>query len=221
MYGNDLLKRSRYAEALRQLEAYVRLKPDEANPLDSLGKAYLIVGQPEKALERYARALELDASFSISHRGRAWAFAMLGRYDQALGENAEEEKILARTELPLTETYFIKAFLLSRLCRYRQANQQIRQGIRLAESLKAVGDQAGFERLSALLAFERGGYARVHQSTSRAEKLSPQVRLESVRSDQAVFAHLLVGIAEARSGRAGSRPRPFGILRKALRLQSR
>jgi tetratricopeptide (TPR) repeat protein/TolB-like protein/tRNA A-37 threonylcarbamoyl transferase component Bud32 len=203
-YGYGLLWRGRYAEALRELETYARLNPDEANPHDSLGEAYLIVGQPEKALERYARALEVDASFSLSHGGRVWAFAMLGRYDQALRELANEENILARTGLPLTRNHFMKAFLLSRLGRYRQANQQIRQGIRLAESLKAVAAQASFEFLSAQLAVERGDHRHTVESASRAEKLGPQVPLESVRSDQAVFAHLLVGIAEARSGRAGA-----------------
>ncbi|MFB3126248.1 MAG: tetratricopeptide repeat protein, partial [Candidatus Acidiferrales bacterium] len=198
-YGYSLMAEGRYAEALRELETYARLKPEEANPHDSLGEAYLITGQPEKALDRYARALEVDASFSFSHRGRAWAYAMLGRYDQALGENAEEEKKLTRTQLPLTETYLIKAFLLSRMGRSRQANQQIRQGIRLAESLKDVAAQAGFELLSAQLSLERGDYPRTLQSANRAQKFNPEVSQENVRTAQAVIAHLLPGIAEARS----------------------
>ncbi|MFB3095694.1 MAG: tetratricopeptide repeat protein, partial [Candidatus Acidiferrales bacterium] len=198
-YGYSLMAEGRYAEALRELETYARLKPEEANPHDSLGEAYLITGQPEKALDRYARALEVDASFSFSHRGRAWAYAMLGRYDQALGENAEEEKKLTRTQLPLTETYLIKAFLLSRMGRSRQADQQIRQGIRLAESLKDVAAQAGFELLSAQLSLERGDYPRTLQSANRAQKFNPEVSQENVRTAQAVIAHLLPGIAEARS----------------------
>jgi serine/threonine protein kinase/tetratricopeptide (TPR) repeat protein/TolB-like protein len=199
-YGYSLMAEGRYAEALRELETYARLKPEEANPHDSLGEAYLITGQPEKALDRYARALEVDASFSFSHRGRAWAYAMLGRYDQALGENAEEEKKLTRTQLPLTDTYLIKAFLLSRMGRSRQVNQQIRQGIRLAESLKDVAAQAGFELLSAQLSLERGDYPRALQSANRAQKINPEVSQENVRTAQAVIAHLLPGIAEARSG---------------------
>ncbi|MEE9234715.1 MAG: tetratricopeptide repeat protein, partial [Candidatus Acidoferrales bacterium] len=204
MYGYQLLWAGRYAEALRELETYARLEPDEPNPLDSLAEAYLFTGQPEKALERYARALEVDPTWWSSHRGRAWAFAMLGRYDQALRELANAENILARTGLPLTRNHFMKAFLLSRLGRYRQAGQSIRQGLRLAESLKDASAQAGFGLLSAQLSLERGDYPRTLQGTSRAQKLIPQVPLEVRRTAPAVFAHLLAGIAEARSGRAGA-----------------
>ena len=199
-YGYSLLGKGRYAEALRELEIYARLKPEEANPHDSLAEAYIIAGQPEKALERFARALEVDPSFWASHRGRAWAFAMLGRYDEALSESGAEERVLTRAGLPVTKTLFIKAFLLSRVGRYRDANQQVRQGIRLAESLKAVGDQSGFEHLSALLALERGGYARVRQSVSRAESNISQLPNESQRNNLMVFNYLVTGAAQARSG---------------------
>ena len=86
----------RYPEALRELEAYARLAPKEPNPYDSLGEAYLVNGQPQKALDSYARALEIDPTFPTSLAGRAYAYATLGRYDQALVEMAKVRPVLDR-----------------------------------------------------------------------------------------------------------------------------
>ena len=71
VYGYHLLRLGRYPEAIRQLETYAELNPDEPNPYDSLAEAYLITGNSEKALEKFARALEIDSSFGASHAGRA------------------------------------------------------------------------------------------------------------------------------------------------------
>ena len=46
MYGYMLLDVGRYPEAVRELETYTRLDPNEPNPLDSLAEAYLIMSQP-------------------------------------------------------------------------------------------------------------------------------------------------------------------------------
>lgn len=74
----QLMNRGRYPEAIRELEIYARLSPKEPNPYDSLGEAYLVSGQPEKTLESFARALEIDPTFVVSLGGRASAdMAML------------------------------------------------------------------------------------------------------------------------------------------------
>ena len=72
-YGYALLGKGLYAGAIREFEAYARVSPEEANPHDSLGEVYLITGQPEKALQKYAQALSLNPSFGSSHLGRSYA----------------------------------------------------------------------------------------------------------------------------------------------------
>ncbi|MEZ5065955.1 MAG: protein kinase [bacterium] len=85
-YAYRLRDLGRYTEAIRELEVYRRLEPEEPNPWDSLGELYLVVGQPERALENYARALEIDPRFRSAYSGRALALASLGRFDEALAE---------------------------------------------------------------------------------------------------------------------------------------
>ena len=217
LYGYRLLDRGRYAEALREFEAYVRVRPKEPNPLDSLAEAYLITGQPEKALEKYGDVLRMDPSFWGSHHGRAWAFAMLGRYPEALGEMDQAEKILARDGLPLTRAHFFKAFLLSRAGRFREAEDYVRQGLREAASLKDEQGQADAELLSALIALEKGDYPRTRESASRALRFPPQPTRGDApwRPSVPVAAHGLAGMAEVRAGNLSA---ARGHLESALKL---
>ncbi len=122
-YGYGLLNGARYPEAIRQFEAYASINPTEPNPYDSLGETYLIAGLPERALEEYGRALEIDPGFCFSNMGRAWAHASLGRYDQALDEL---ELVAPHHTLKGPGTLsLLKAFLLTRVGRYKEADAEI------------------------------------------------------------------------------------------------
>ncbi len=129
------------------------------------------------------------------------AYGRLGRYQEALGEVAELEKTLVRTNLPSVWYQSLKALMLSRVGRYREAEEQIRQGIRLAKSFEHVDSQTVYELSSALLAFEQGNYRRVLEAASRAQKIIPQVPNKGRRNHMAVTAHLLAGAAEVRAGK--------------------
>ncbi|MFQ5695578.1 MAG: tetratricopeptide repeat protein, partial [Terriglobia bacterium] len=199
-YGYALLYSGRYAEAVPQFEAYARLRPKEPNPHDSLGEAYLFTGQPEKALESYARAVEVDPSFWGSHQGRAGAYAMLGRYDAALSELDEAEKILVQADLPRTGNHLVKAHVLSRVGRYREAEEHLRQGLQSAESHK----DSLFKTLVHLLvgwpALERQDYRGAGDSARRAREAAQQIPSAGRRDEWSLVADLLAGTAEARAG---------------------
>ena len=201
-YGYYLLYDGRYDEAFRELEAYAEIAPEEPNPFDSMGEAYLFTGQPDKALENYARALEVDASFFNAHMGRAWAFAMLGRYDEARDEVAKVQKAIAeagfRALQPSTE--FVASFMSSRVGRYREAQEHIARGLELAESLDQVEAVVPLLLLEASFSLERGEYGQVLEVTGRARELLPELESEQQRDAQSLFTELLAGTAEARSG---------------------
>ncbi|MGH9460985.1 MAG: protein kinase domain-containing protein [Vicinamibacteria bacterium] len=205
-YAYYLLYAGRYQEAFRELDTYAELNPEEPNPFDSMGEAYLFTGQPAKALESYARALEVDPTFFNAHTGRAWGFAMLGRYDEAREEIAEREKGIAtagfRTLQPVTA--FLGAFIDSREGRYREAQKQIALGLQLAESLDQAESVVPLLLLEASLALERGDYAQTLGATRRALELIPELEDAQQRTAQTLFTQLLAGTAEARSGDVSS-----------------
>ena len=202
-YGYSLLYADRVPEALREFKVYTGLYPEESNSWDSLAEAYLITYQPDKALKEYGEVLRRFPSRASARRGRAWAFAMLGRYPQALDEfdTLYSEQFLAyrrRTGFPNTNVYFNKAFLLSRLGRYREMEEFIRRGMEETARLKDYESQAAFEALSSLISLERGENARALRSAGRALSGSPHGP-ESPRVNP-VLANVLAGLAEARAG---------------------
>jgi eukaryotic-like serine/threonine-protein kinase len=185
-HGYALLGTGRYAEAVRVFESYAELAPREPNPHDSLGEAHILMGLPEKAIEYFSRALTIQPSFFPSHVGRDLAWSMLGRYDEALVE---------RPSFP-----YFKGFILSRVGRYREAEQLIASDIGQAEAKKNFVALGMLHLLSAVLALER-------QQPALAEKhvLPPERLLGAVTAEQqrfySVAAHTVSGLASLQSGR--------------------
>jgi DNA-binding winged helix-turn-helix (wHTH) protein/tetratricopeptide (TPR) repeat protein/TolB-like protein len=197
-YGYGMLRTARYPEAIRHFESYARMYPDEANPYDSLGEAYLIAGMPDRAMEEYSRALGVNDSFSSSRLGRAWAGAMMGRYQRALGELERVRELPAGyTALDLD---FVRAVLVSRVGRYQEAEALIREAIR---SARETGDplfRARGQIFSAILAVESGAHADAVRRANRAMMMVPDLR-ETDRREILLLSSLLAGIGKARDGR--------------------
>jgi tetratricopeptide (TPR) repeat protein len=214
-YGFALFALGRYPEALRELETYVRLDPDEPNAHDSLAHAYLSTGQPEKALQHYARALEINSSFVNPFRGRAYAYGMLGRYDEALAEADEMRAFATRENMLRTsmEIQYFTGFLLSRAGRYREAEELIETSGELAARIAPGGRHASIKLLSALPALERGLYSKVVEITSGA--LGIFQKEESIGGT--VLTHLLVGVARARAGNLEAAQTELESMRKVYR----
>jgi DNA-binding winged helix-turn-helix (wHTH) protein/tetratricopeptide (TPR) repeat protein len=195
-FGYGLLWQGRYPEALHQFEAYARINPEEANPWDSMGEAYLIAGIPERALEKYARALEIDPRFTSSHLGRAWAYGQLGEFRKAL---AELDAI--GRELPPYSTSdqisFLRAYLLSRAGRYREAEAL------LAGLGPGSGMAAAVHQFRALLAIERGqpdSAAVELEALPPADTTSNAPKGTTGGRQSGALTALLGGVAGARAG---------------------
>jgi serine/threonine protein kinase len=173
--GYSLLEEGRVDEAFREFKKNVDAAPDDADAHDSLGEAYLVMGEPDAALESYTRALEINPGFSPSRVGRAWALGMLGRFDEAITDDPPDS--------------LVKALLLSRVGRYDEAD----------EILTDEGDDTGALLLASMLDTERAGYAGAERALQSAEKAAADEDDEPKRV-HLVLADLLGGIASVRSG---------------------
>lgn len=199
-YGYQLLDVGRYPEAIEQLETYAELNPREPNPWDSLGEAYLITGQPEKAIERFERALEIDPGFFQGMDGIAWACAMAGDYDGAFEQRAKIRPMVLDMELPVAVGQFLSGWAYSRVGRYREADEEIRQGLEQT----AEGDQALMETaialLSATVRLERGDRGRALEMVERAIALAPKISHPVAKPGSQLLGGLIAGMAEVRAG---------------------
>ncbi len=185
-YAYALMYVGRYQEALNSFEALVELRPREPNSYDSLGDYYLMTGRPEIGLQKYSRALELDPSVSFPHMGRAWAFAMLGRYDEALTESQQ---------LSHLQSHFIHSYLLSRVGRYRESGDVAREGVRVTTQAQDLALQLSFDFLEAFVALERGEYTQIFGITDRLLDRSKDLRDQASHETYERTAHILAGLA--------------------------
>ena len=195
VFAYRLLWSGRYDEGLRELEAYARILPEEPNPHDCFGDAYLMMGRPEEAIARYTDAIDVDDTFTGSYYGRAWAYAVLGHYDDALADIAIVGDVAARAEMPPFDTPAFKFQLLTRMGRYREAELVAGKFQRLAQEADATQEQASAPLLFSIIALDRGHLSAAIDSATRV--------LEAPERDRGgdLIAHFLAGIGEARSGR--------------------
>jgi eukaryotic-like serine/threonine-protein kinase len=183
-HGYALLNVGRFADAIREFEEYARLAPREPNPYDGLGDAYVMAGFPEKALESYSRARAIDPTFASP--GRAWALAILGRYDEALR---------AEGSAP-----YLTAIMLARVGRYAEAHKTTAEALRTAEAGGNLAALSGLYLLSAVLAIEQHDYERALEDV-RAARAALEKLPEQRKKFSLALLHLIAGAAELRAGR--------------------
>ena len=185
-HGYALLDAGRYPEAVRVFESYARLAPREPNPYDSLGEAHIKMGMPEKAIEYFSKALTIHPTFFPSHVGRAWGLSMLGRYDEAIAEDPT---------FP-----FLRGFMLSRVGRYREAEEHVAFDISRVEANKNVVEQGVVHLISAVLALERKQPGLAATRLRQPAQLFAQVAPERQRV-HVVLTHTIAGLANIQAGR--------------------
>jgi DNA-binding winged helix-turn-helix (wHTH) protein/tetratricopeptide (TPR) repeat protein len=138
-YAWLLLTQGRFDEALYSLRQAQRIDPGSLTLKTVMGLPYYYRRQPERALEHYEQALEMEADFAQAHYYRGEALSMLGRYEEAAtafrqvvpvhpqqalaleafalarnGRKAKARQILARLEALSSERY-ISPYCLARI----------------------------------------------------------------------------------------------------------
>jgi hypothetical protein len=160
--GYAYLSLGRPDEALRHFEAYVRLRPNEPNALDSLAEALFAAGDMPEALDTAKRAL--SAGHDSTREDIGLILAASGRYDQAM------------TMLTDGAT---RAFALARLGRCRNADTAIETARAEAMSNGAWEWAALLDLLRALVALERNDCARARRQAGLAEVTSAKEGVDS------------------------------------------
>ena len=132
-YAGDLPSAT---EALRR---YERLRPNEANPLDSLGDVYLYLGHLSEAEQFYTKSFEKDANFNGGGSGLKAAWARLMAGDVAGATQLFERYIRARQAAGDTVIPWRRAEWAWMSGRRREALGQIEGFARASEGGKQPG----------------------------------------------------------------------------------
>ncbi len=73
-----------YNEAIETQKRYASLSPGDANPFDSMGEIYFIMGDFRKSVASYLEALRVQPSFFISNAPLAYVYAFIENYAESV-----------------------------------------------------------------------------------------------------------------------------------------
>jgi tetratricopeptide (TPR) repeat protein len=79
-----LVKRGDYAEALRQCEETLRIKPDDTSAYDNWGNILLRTGKPQEAMGQYERAVQIKPDNAEAQYNYGNALFEIGRVPEAI-----------------------------------------------------------------------------------------------------------------------------------------
>jgi tetratricopeptide (TPR) repeat protein len=107
--GYMYLSLGEYDKAVHALQRYAYYAPDNANPHDSLGEAYLYQGHYEQAIEEFVQALELEPTFLWSGIHLAQALGITGQFHRAERTLDELQPVFEeRDQIPWLDTEKLK-----------------------------------------------------------------------------------------------------------------
>lgn len=170
--GLALLDAKHFDEARSSLEIATALKPDEADVLDGLGRAYDGIGDTSNAVTSFKRALKINPEMFESYNNLGALYFKNDNYDMA--EANFTEALRLRPEA--TASRFNLGLCYARQRRYSDATQEFERVVRAtpgdAEAFYELG--LAYERMGrkddAAGAFSRG--QRVAKSPQLAEKMA-------------------------------------------------
>jgi len=213
--GYALAEDGRYAEAVRAIERYVELNPEEPNAHDSLAEMYVLSGQPETAFDKYGDVLEVDPQWYGAYYGRTFTAAMLGRYDVALEELEKFQETWIGATGGAPSLYApLAAMLLSKVGRYDDAMQYLRAAQQEFARAGVPVLEKSAELIAAHVALESGDLPTA--AASAQQTLDGLERVEGLgfRSGIGNSARGFAAVAAAREGDVASAQRALQELRR-------
>lgn len=127
-------KKGNKDKALEYIDRYIEAHPHEPNPYDTAGEIYFLFGDIKQSIESYLTAVRIKPEHE-ARRSLSYLLAMNEEYDKAL-ENVDISISLASTLGSKTESLRLKAFYLTWLGRFKDADKTQIEILKNAEQLK-------------------------------------------------------------------------------------
>ena len=132
--GNAKHNLGQYVAAIVDFNTAIRLKPDYARAYVNRGAAKGSLGQHRAAIADYDTAIRLKPDYARAYASRGLPKARLGQHFAAIADY----DIAIRLKPDYAEVYFYRAISKTMLERLREAKQDLRTALKLAEQ---IGDE--------------------------------------------------------------------------------
>ena len=198
---NDLAylyaRENKYQQALLYFQRYIDVTPGEANPFDSMGELYFRMGDAEKAIEMYERAIAIKRDFG-SQRSLAYTYAWQQRWDDALETMRDFVRVSTSPGIK-AGARLILAYYLSYTGRWEEALAASEEAGR---GCRRMGFQRGVSStkwIGSWIHFLAGDYQRARECRDEAEEIA--VSIDVFTPWLALLVKLTTGVIDIREGR--------------------
>jgi tetratricopeptide (TPR) repeat protein len=177
-----------YENALRWFKQYASLSPGDANPYDSMGEMYFLMGQLDASIANYKQALEIKPDFN-SYFQIAYIHALAENYVDAV-KWIEKRPSDNRPIIDQYRQRFLQSFFAWWLGRNLEASTRISAASELFKKSANHTYEAGFEGLRAVVLADRGEFERARNALTAAANL--------MRAEQSEFSGVFEVFARLR-----------------------
>jgi serine/threonine protein kinase/tetratricopeptide (TPR) repeat protein len=159
-------RRGEYEETLRLLERYAALNPGDANPLDSMGELYMLMGRLDLAEAKYREALAMKPDFFSSCASLVYIASLREEYAEAQRWLDEFDK-RAPTPMVRSAGMWLRAFIDYFLGRWDAALTRYAEIRKQAEAAGEVQAAADADWIMAFLLRDRGDVEAANEAYRR------------------------------------------------------
>jgi len=137
------------------LEKYASLLPNDANPLDTMAWIYFQMGQPDEAIAKYKKALEIKPDFLFSLSFITYIYAFKENYSEAM---RRIDQYIAKVQSAGDKAggYLMKGFYNYWLGNLGKSVEALEKAQNLADEVENRNLRGWAEWIKALFYYERG-----------------------------------------------------------------
>jgi tetratricopeptide (TPR) repeat protein len=158
-----------YENALRWFKQYASLSPGDANPYDSMGEMYFLMGQLDASIANYKEALEIKPDFGSNFK-IAYVYALTEDYSEAM-KWLEKCPVENRPLVNDFQARYWQCFFARWLGRNSEASLRTAAASAVFQKAGNPDFEGGIEGLRAAVLADRGQFEPARQAGAMANRL--------------------------------------------------
>jgi len=191
-----------YDRAIVTLERYASLSPGDANPFDSMGELYLLMGNLDQAAARYREAIRVKPDFHAAYGSLSYVYALKEEYSGTI-RSLDEAIVVAPSPFLKALSRIWKSMYLRMLGRVREAIVELDSVYRIARRADTTATMSPWYWTRACIDLERGDVGAARKGmTMFSETYSHTNPNTPVRNE--VLRNAMLSYIDVASGRLDS-----------------
>jgi len=211
-----------YDRAIRTLQRYASLSPGDANPFDSMGELYLVMGNLDESAVRYREAIRVKPDFHAAYGSLSYVHALKEEYSETI-RSIDDAIGVAPSPFLKALSRIWKAMYLRMLGRVREAIVELDSVHRIAPRTDSTASMSPWYWTRAWIDLERGDVGAARKSMTVFSEIyshtnpNTPVRNEILRNAMLSYIDLTSGRLDSARARATAAISRMGSIEQGLK----